>query len=47
VDTRLRREAAGVDATRGTTPDSVADVVALIAMLDNSELTGTVVDLPW
>lgn len=47
VDTRLRREAVGPDAPRGTSPESVAEVVALLAMFDNAELTGTVVDLPW
>jgi len=47
VDTRLRREAVSPDAPRGTSPESVAEVVMMLAMLDNDELTGTVVDLPW
>lgn len=47
VDTRLRREAMGPDAPRGTSPDAVAEIVRMLAMLDNAELNGTVVDLPW
>lgn len=47
VDTRLRREAMGPGASHGTSPESVADLVSMLAMLDNPQLTGTVVDLPW
>lgn len=47
VDTRLRRDAMGPAASRGVSPESVADVVAMLAGLKNSELTGSVLDLPW
>jgi 3-oxoacyl-[acyl-carrier protein] reductase len=47
VDTRLRRDAMGPGTSPGASPESVAEVVSMMAMLENPELTGTVVDLPW
>jgi len=47
VDTRLRRDAMGPAASSGVSPESVAEVVSLVAGLENPELTGTVIDLPW
>jgi short-subunit dehydrogenase len=47
VDTRLRRDALGPGASPGVSPESVAEVVSMMATLDNPELTGTVIDLPW
>lgn len=47
VDTRLRRDAMGPEASLGTSPESVAEIVSMMAALENPELTGTVLDLPW
>jgi short-subunit dehydrogenase len=47
VDTRLRRDAVGSEASPGASPESVAEIVSMMAALENPELTGTVLDLPW
>jgi 3-oxoacyl-[acyl-carrier protein] reductase len=47
VDTRLRRDAMGPAASPGVSPQSVAEIVSMLAMLENPQLTGTVLDLPW
>lgn len=47
VDTRLRRDAVGPEASLGVSPESVAEIVSMMAVTENPELTGTVLDLPW
>jgi short-subunit dehydrogenase len=47
VNTRLRRDAMGSAASPGVSPEAVAEVVSMLATLENPQLTGTVIDLPW
>lgn len=47
VDTRLRRDAMGPAASPGVSSETVAEIITMMAALENPEFTGTVVDLPW